>query len=76
MTRSSLILVSISLLFAISSVAPASAEIQTVTSKPTVESLAPGQSVLFDDKRCPSGMIAKFTKAQKRPSMKRSCVHQ
>ncbi|SEH81603.1 hypothetical protein SAMN05216228_100951 [Rhizobium tibeticum] len=42
MTRSTLILVCISLLFAISSVAPASAEIQTVTSKPTVESLAPG----------------------------------
>ncbi len=76
MTRSTSILMCISLLFAIASVAPASADIQTVRSKPTVASLAPGQSVLFDDKKCPSGMIAKFTKAQKRTSMKRSCVHQ
>ncbi|KRB51873.1 hypothetical protein ASE04_10130 [Rhizobium sp. Root708] len=76
MTRSASILISVSLLAATASFTPASAAIQTVTSKPTVESLAPGQSVLFDDKKCPAGMIAKFTKAQKRPTVKRNCVHQ
>ena len=75
MTRSTLILISTSLLLASAGVGPANA-IQTVTSMPTLQSLAPGQSVLFDDKKCPSGMIAKFTKAPKRTSMKRSCVHQ
>ncbi len=76
MTRSASILISTSLFIAAASFTPASAAIQTVTSKPTLESLAPGQSVLFDDKKCPSGMIAKYSKAQKRSSMKRTCVHQ
>ncbi|WP_312472731.1 DUF6719 family protein [Rhizobium sp.] len=49
---------------------------KTVTAKPTAETMAPGESVLFDDKKCPAGMIAKFTKAQKRPSVSRRCVHQ
>ncbi|CCM77342.1 DUF6719 family protein [Rhizobium mesoamericanum] len=74
MTRSALTLVSASLLLATVGVGPAGA-IQTVSTKPTLGSLAPGQSVLFDDKKCPSGMIAKYTKAQRRSAMNRTCVH-
>jgi len=54
---------------------PASAEIKTVTTKPTVASMTPGESVLFDDKSCPAGMIAKFTKAKKREQITKKCVH-
>ena len=76
MGRSILVLMFTSLLLAAASSAPASAATRTVTSKPTLESLEPGQAVLYDDKKCPSGMIAKYRKAPKRSSISRTCVHQ
>ena len=54
---------------------PASAAIRTVSTKPTLSSLAPGESVLYDDKSCPAGMIAKFTKAKNRAQMGKKCIH-
>jgi hypothetical protein len=54
----------------------ASAETQVVTSMPTMKTLAPGQSVYFDDKKCPAGTMAKFTKGQRRAQITRKCVRQ
>ena len=51
------------------------AGIKTVSAKPTLATLQPGESVLFNDKSCPAGMIAKFTKAQKRAQMTKKCIH-
>ena len=76
MKRSTLILFSGILLFSAFSVTSAGAATKVVTTQPTLSTLAPGESVFFDDKRCPAGMIAKFTKAEKRSQMKRTCMHQ
>ncbi|WP_336622277.1 DUF6719 family protein [Rhizobium sp. S152] len=53
----------------------ASAQTPVVTTPPTLKTLTPGQSVLFDDKKCPAGQIGKYTRAQKRSSITRRCVH-
>jgi hypothetical protein len=74
MTRSTISFLSGAFLLAGLGAPAASAATQTVTSLPTVSTLSPGQSVYFDDKRCPAGMIAKFSKPQKRNQMKRACV--
>ncbi|MFK0333156.1 DUF6719 family protein [Rhizobium sp. NPDC090275] len=76
MIRSLLLSLSCACLLLLAGASTSFAAIKTVTAKPTVESMAPGESVLFDDKKCPAGMIAKFTKAQKRTQMNRKCVHQ
>jgi hypothetical protein len=76
MTRAIILLFSsTSLLFAFTHSAAAGAT-RVVAAQPTLATLSPGESVYYDDKRCPAGMIAKFTKAPKRSQMKRACVHQ
>ncbi|UWU16246.1 hypothetical protein N2599_09810 [Rhizobium sullae] len=56
---------------------PAEAATKVVTQKPTVSSLAPGENVLYDDKRCPAGMIARYSKPKNRNEIRRGqCVHQ
>jgi hypothetical protein len=37
--------------------------------------MTPGEPVLFDDKTCPAGMIAKFTKAKRNNNISKKCVH-
>lgn len=76
MTRSTINFLSGACLLSAFSASVALGATQVVTSQPTMSTLAPGQSVYFNDKRCPAGMIAKFTKAQKRSQMKRECVRQ
>lgn len=57
--------------------APADAAIKVVKQKPTAASLAPGEAVLYDDKRCPAGMIAKYARPKNRNEVRRGqCVHQ
>ena len=75
MKHSTLILIS-GILFTAFSVTFADAATKVATTQPTLSTLAPGESVFFDDKRCPAGMIAKFTKAEKRSQMKRTCMRQ
>ncbi|MDM9620765.1 hypothetical protein A6U87_19875 [Rhizobium sp. AC44/96] len=74
MVRAIIILASAALLTSALDTAAAGAT-QVVTTQPTLANMSPGQSVLYDDKRCPAGMIAKFTKAQKRSELKRNCIH-
>jgi hypothetical protein len=76
MIRPLLLSLSCACLLSLAGASTSFAAIKTVTAKPTAETVAPGESVLFDDKKCPAGMIAKFTKAQQRPSVSRRCVHQ
>jgi hypothetical protein len=78
MTRAIIILCSSGLLLSAFTGTPAAAAgaTQVVTAQPTLATLAPGETVYYDDKRCPAGMIAKFTKAPKKSQMKRACVHQ
>ena len=54
---------------------PASAQTRMVKAKPTPASMAAGESVLFDDKSCPAGMIAQYTKAQRKEQISKKCVH-
>ena len=54
---------------------PANAETKTVTTQPTAATMTPGEPVLFDDKTCPAGMIAKFTKAKRNNNISKKCVH-
>jgi len=54
---------------------PANAAIKTVTTKPTAATMTPGEPVLYDDKACPAGMIAKFTKAKRNNNISKKCVH-
>jgi len=54
---------------------PADAAIKTVTTKPTAATMTPGEPVLYDDKACPAGMIAKFTKAKRNNNISKKCVH-
>lgn len=53
---------------------PAEAATKVVTAMPVSASLSPGESVLYDDKKCPAGQIAKFTKMRNKDGMKRSCI--
>ncbi|APO74590.1 hypothetical protein AM571_CH01769 [Rhizobium etli 8C-3] len=56
--------------------APTEAAMKVVKQKPTVSSLAPGEAVLYDDKRCPAGMIARYARAKNRDEIRRGqCVH-
>ncbi|MBB3966493.1 MULTISPECIES: DUF6719 family protein [Rhizobium] len=61
-------------LLVLSSASGSMAATQTVTTKPTLENLPPGTSVYFDDKKCGAGMIAKYSKPQRRNQLKRECV--
>jgi len=54
----------------------AAGETPVVTSQPTVDTLKPGQSVFYNDKKCPAGQIAKYSKAQRRAQVSRKCVKQ
>lgn len=54
---------------------PAGAEIKTVTTKHTAATMTAGEPVLYDDKTCPAGMIAKFTKAKRNNNISKKCVH-
>ncbi|WP_051909218.1 DUF6719 family protein [Neorhizobium galegae] len=54
---------------------PANAQTRLVKTKPTVASMAAGETVLFDDKSCPAGMIAQYTKSQRKEEIGKKCVH-
>lgn len=68
--------IALAILATSASVSPSNAQSRKVTQRPTVSSMAPGETVLFDDKSCPAGMIAKFTKAKNRAKITKKCVHQ
>ena len=70
------ILIAVAIFATSTSVSPSNAQSKKVTQRPTVSSMAPGETVLFDDKSCPAGMIAKFTKAKNREKITKKCVHQ
>ncbi|MCQ1837502.1 DUF6719 family protein [Neorhizobium galegae] len=56
-------------------VSPANAQTRMVKTKPTPATMAAGESVLFDDKSCPAGMIARYTKSQRKEQIGKRCVH-
>jgi hypothetical protein len=74
MIRSLLLSLSCACLLSLAGASVSMAATQTVTTKPTLESLPPGKSVYFDDKKCGAGMIAKYSKPQRRNQLKRECV--
>ncbi|KQV66236.1 DUF6719 family protein [Rhizobium sp. Root1220] len=76
MARAIAILVSAAFLCVAFDIPSAGAATKVVTAPPSLSTLAPGESVFYNDKKCPAGMIAKFTKAQRRSQMKRECVRQ
>jgi hypothetical protein len=76
MTRFMIVCLSVVCMLSVVSITDASAQTPVVTSPPTLKTLAPGQSVLYNDKKCPAGQIAKYTRAQKRSQIGRRCVHQ
>lgn len=75
MTRSIIACISGACVLSLVIISDASAQTPVVTTPPTLKTLAPGQSVMFDDKKCPAGQIAKYTRAQKRSQIGRRCVH-
>ncbi len=54
---------------------PAHAQTKMVKAKPTPATMAAGESVLYDDKSCPAGMIARYTKSQHKEQIGKRCVH-
>lgn len=74
--RAVTILIALAIFATSASVSPLNAQSKKVAQRPTVASMANGESVLFDDKSCPAGMIAKFTKAKNREKITKKCVHQ
>jgi hypothetical protein len=51
----------------------ATAQDKTVTVRPTPKTLAAGETVYFDDKKCPAGQIAKYTKSLRSENVRRTC---
>lgn len=75
MFRMSLILLLAVVFAAPVTLSPANAQTKMVKAKPTPATMAAGESVLFDDKACPAGMIARFTKSQRKEQIAKKCVH-
>ncbi|WP_105372643.1 DUF6719 family protein [Neorhizobium huautlense] len=75
MTRLFMMLLSTAILLAPLSLSPAYAQNKTVTTKPTVDSIPAGRSVLYNDGKCPTGQIARYTKSRYKEQMGRKCVH-
>lgn len=76
MTRSMIACISVACMLSLVDISGASAQTPVVTSPPTLKTLAPGQSVLYNDKKCPAGQIGKYSRPQKRSTIGRRCVHQ
>ncbi len=75
MTRLFMMLLSTAILLAPLSLSLAYAQNKTVTTKPTVDSIPAGRSVLYNDGKCPTGQIARYTKSRYKEQMGRKCVH-
>ncbi len=76
MKRSMIACISVACALSIANVATAAGETPVVTAQPTMSSLKSGQSVFYNDKKCPAGQIAKYTKGQRRAQITRKCVKQ
>ena len=63
------------LIIASLSVSGALAEVRTVSTKPTAGSIERGDTVRFDDKKCPKGQIAQFKRARGGTNINRKCVN-
>lgn len=75
MLRTSMIVL-LAVVFAVpAALFPAHAQTRMVKTKPTPATMAAGESVLFDDKSCPAGMIARYTKSQRKEQIGKRCVH-
>lgn len=76
MKRFMIACISVACVLSFADVPEAAGETPVVTSQPTMSSLKPGQSVFFNDKKCPAGQIAKYTKGQRRAQITRKCMNQ
>jgi hypothetical protein len=76
MTRFTIACISVACMFSFVEISEAAGETPVVTSQPTMSSLKPGQSVLFNDNKCPAGQIAKYSKGQRRAQITRKCIKQ
>jgi hypothetical protein len=74
MTRFMIVCLSVASLLSFTTMSEAAGEIPVVTSQPTMSSLKPGQSVFYDDKKCPAGQVAKYSKGQRRAQITRKCM--
>lgn len=75
MYRISVIAFSVAVLMAPIATTPAYAQTRTVRSQPTLQTLPPGRAVLYDNKKCPSGQIARYARSKVKDQISIKCVH-
>ncbi|KGD87743.1 MULTISPECIES: DUF6719 family protein [Rhizobium/Agrobacterium group] len=75
MYRMSMIALSVAVLLEPVAATSAYAQSRTVTTQPTLQTLPPGRAVLFDNKKCPAGQIARYARSKMRDQISIKCVH-